>query len=81
MGSLRILEGAHVEAGQVVDVADGGADHARADVRQPREIEQALDRAVFAKRAVQDGENDVHAQRRGALIVHGNERRDAGVRG
>ena len=44
--------------------ADRGAEHARADVRQAGELEQALHRAVFAVRAVQQREHDVDAERR-----------------
>ena len=40
--------------------ADGGAKHSRADVRQARKFEQALHGAIFAERAVQNGEHDVH---------------------
>ena len=61
--------------------ADGGAQHARADVGQPGEIEQALHGAVFAKRAVQHGKHHIHAQRIRARIVRGNERGDVGIGG
>ena len=39
------------------------AEHARADVRQPERLEQALDRAVLAERPVQHGEHDVDLPR------------------
>ena len=42
--------------------ADGRRQHAGADVRHVRELEQALDRAVFAVRAVQHGKDDVEAE-------------------
>ena len=39
--------------------ADRGGEHAGADVADVGELEQALDRAVLAERAVQDREDDV----------------------
>ena len=61
--------------------AHGGAQHARADVGKPGKIEQALHRAVLAKRAVQHGKNHVHAQRIRPRIARGNERRHIRIGG
>ena len=43
--------------------ADGGARDARADVGNPEELEEALEDAVLAGRAVDDREDDVGAGR------------------
>ena len=41
--------------------ADGARQDARAHVRHVEQLEQALNGAVLAERAVQDREDDVHA--------------------
>ena len=66
--------------GDVLVHADRGAEDARADERQSRQIEQALNRSVFAKGAVHHGENDVDALA-AAAAVQLYERRIGGVRG
>ena len=48
--------------------ADRGAEHTGADVRQARELEQALHRAVFAVRTVQHRQHDVDADVRGRSV-------------
>jgi hypothetical protein len=47
--------------------AEGAREHARADVRQAEELEEALDRAVLAERAVQDREHEVDLAERDLL--------------
>ena len=59
-GEEETLHGVLVHAG-------GGAEDARADVGDVGELEEALDRAVFAEGAVQDGEDDVDAKGGGGL--------------
>ena len=49
-----------------LSMPDRRAEHARADVRHARELEQPLHRAVLAHRPVQDGEHDV--DRRAAAV-------------
>ena len=43
--------------------AHGRTQHARAYVREPRQIEQSLHGAVFAVGAVKDGKHHIHLQR------------------
>ncbi len=51
-----------------------------ADVGQPcKAIEQTLNGTIFPKRAVQHGEDYVHAQRIRPRITGGDERGDTGV--
>ena len=58
--------------GDVFVHGDGGAEDACADEGQSGEVQQALDRAVFAKGAVHDGEDDVDALA-GAAAVEADE--------
>ena len=60
--------------------ADGGTEYARADVRKSRQIQQTLHRAIFAIRAVQHGENDVHMQRVRTRCADRHQRRHIGIR-
>src|SRR5579863_3207163 len=55
-GNFRHLQQA---LGDVFVHSDGGPEHACANKRQPRKIEQALDGAVFAERSMHHGEDYV----------------------
>jgi hypothetical protein len=60
--------------------AQGGGEHAAADVGQAEDLEQALEGAVLAVRAVQDREHEVGAE--GEEVAHGLAvADDAGERG
>ena len=54
---------AHDRLEQVLVHAERRGEHARADVRDARELEQALHGPVLAERAVQDREDDVDVRR------------------
>ena len=51
----------------ILSIADRGAEHAGADVRQAGELEQSLHGAVLAVRAVQQREHDVDGERRAGV--------------
>ncbi len=62
--------------------AGGGAKHARADVRDVGQLQQALDGAILAEGAMQHGEDDVDIHRidaRAKLMSVGFERHERGV--
>ena len=49
--------------------AGGGAEDAGADVGDVGKLEEALDGAVFAEGAVEDGEDDVEGLGEGAVLL------------
>ncbi|OEI69433.1 hypothetical protein Cus16_0037 [Curtobacterium sp. ER1/6] len=51
----------------------GAREHAVADVRQPGDLEEPLDRAVLAERAVQDREHHVHRDRGDRAVRVGDD--------
>src|SRR5260370_31720023 len=76
-GNLRHLE---ETLGNVLVHADGGAEYAGADKRQASQVEQTLNRAVFAEGAVHHGKDDVEALS-AAAAVQLDERGVGGIGG
>ena len=68
VGGLRQAGGGEEALHGVLVHAGGGAEDAGADVGDVGELEEALDGAVFAEGAVEDGEDDVERGRRGWWI-------------
>ena len=55
--------------GGVLVHADGARHHAAPHVRDARDLERALDRAVLPALAVQDGQDNVNLQRKHAAVL------------